>query len=70
MKVVICDLYDGFDIVIYEDDEVVQWWNFDQEDTRERMVAVFQALGIEAEYEESYLKENMKCKNKNKQTFS
>jgi len=54
MKVVICDLYDGFDIVIYEDDEVAQRWNFDQEDTRERMVAVFQALGIEAEYEESY----------------
>lgn len=54
MKVVICDLYDGFDIVIYEDDEMIQRWNFDQEDTRESMVAVFQTLGIEAEYEESY----------------
>jgi hypothetical protein len=54
MKVVICDLYDGFDIVIYDGDEMAQRWNFDQEDTREGLVAVFQALGIEAEYEESY----------------
>lgn len=51
MKVVICDLYDGFDIVIYEDDEMIQRWNFDQEDTRESMVRCSKL---------SVLKQNMK----------
>ena len=53
MKVIVADSYDGFSIIIKDDDDglVERWW-FNQEDTRENMVKVFKTLGIEAEYEE------------------
>lgn len=55
MKVLIIDLYDGFEIVVLDErDILIERFAFDQEDTRERMPEVFKMLGIQAEYEESY----------------
>lgn len=55
MKVLILDLYDGFEIVVVDDNGVeVKRFLFDQEDTRETLPEVFNMLGIEASYEESY----------------
>lgn len=41
--------YDGFVIMVDE-----QYFRFDQEDTKEDLIKVFAALGIEASYEEVY----------------
>jgi len=46
-KVQIEDLYDGF-VIIVDDERFV----FDQEDTREKLVDVFEKLGFTADYEE------------------
>lgn len=46
-KVQIEDMNDGFAIII--DNERFE---FDQEDTREKLVDVFEKLGLTAEYEE------------------
>ncbi len=55
MKVLILDLYDGFEIVILDDNGAeVKRFPFDQEDTRETLPEVFNTLGIEASYEECY----------------
>lgn len=48
-KIEINDYYDGFDIVI--DGER---FSFDQEDTREKLVDVFNKLGYYPTYEEVY----------------
>jgi len=55
MKVLVLDLYDGFEIVVLDDNEAeIRRFPFDQEDTRETLPEVFKMLGIEASYEECY----------------
>jgi len=53
VRVKILDSYDGFDILVEQDGSKFQW-HFDQEDTRENLVKVFEKLGIEASYKEVY----------------
>lgn len=48
-KVRIEEYYDGF--AIYVDDKR---FSFDQEESKENLVEMFKALGVEATYEESY----------------
>lgn len=52
-KVTVIDLCDGFDIKIIKDG-AENYYHFDQEDSRERLVEVFNMLGVECWYEESY----------------
>lgn len=52
-KVRIEDYYDGFGIIVYDGDKETKFY-FDQEDTREKMVEAFKALGIDSEYESVY----------------
>lgn len=52
-KVRIEDLCDGFAIIV-QDGGTIKRFSFDQEDTLERLVDVFAALGLEATYEEVY----------------
>jgi len=55
MKVLVIDLYDGFEIMVLDDNDTeLKRFPFDQEDTRETLPEVFKMLGIEASYEESY----------------
>jgi hypothetical protein len=55
VRVRIEDYYDGFAIVISDDDGVlIKRVSFDQEDTRAELLTVFSVLGIEAEHEECY----------------
>jgi type IV secretory pathway VirD2 relaxase len=49
--VLISDSYDGFHIIINQDEDNEEVFHIDQEDTRERLVDVFASLGIEADYE-------------------
>ena len=50
-SVLISDSYDGFRIIINQDEDDEETFHIDQEDTRERLVDVFASLGIEADYE-------------------
>ena len=55
MRVVISEMCDGFDIILYNiEGEEVRYEHFDQEDSVAGLVRVFQELGIPASYEESY----------------
>lgn len=55
MRVVISELCDGFDIILYNiEGEMVSHHHFDQEDSVQGLVGVFQEMGIPAAYEESY----------------
>jgi hypothetical protein len=49
--VLISDSYDGFTVIINQDEDDEETFHIDQEDTRERLVDVFAAVGIEADYE-------------------
>lgn len=53
MKVVIGQACDGFSIQIVKE-ENKEWFYFDQEDSVEKLVEVFEILGIEASFEECY----------------
>lgn len=55
MRVVISEMCDGFDIDLYNiEGEMVSHHHFDQEDSVQGLVGVFQEMGIPAAYEESY----------------
>jgi hypothetical protein len=54
MNIIVCEYNDGFDIVIENSDDTRKRFSFNQEDSKERMVEVFEYLGIESEYEECY----------------
>ena len=48
-NITVLDYYDGFGIVIGD-----KRFYFDQEDSRKRLIEMFEALGLKAEYEEVY----------------
>jgi hypothetical protein len=54
VKVRIEDYCDGFAVILIDKDGLEERFRFDQEDTREELVAAFKKLGIKAEYKEIY----------------
>lgn len=53
-KIVICEECDGFDIFILHSSGSHTKFSFNQEDSKQDLVKVFQFLGYKSEYEEVY----------------
>ena len=53
-SIVIGQASDGFYLTFYENEQEIKSYRFDQEDTVEQLVEVFNAIGIEAKFEEIY----------------
>jgi len=53
-KAIINEFSDGFEIVLIDEDGTRHKYGFDQEDMHDRLLDMFDKLGISATYEDCY----------------
>lgn len=51
-QVQVLELCDGFDLVLMKDGKQIDYYHFDQEDSKEALVEVFRELGFVSNYQE------------------